>query len=74
MLEIKKQISDLTKIKEDIMKKYKEKTLAYDMQDEKDERLEKYLDEYESYISTIEDMIKELTFINTRIKDNKELQ
>ena len=44
------------------------------MQDEKDERLEKYLDEYESYISTIEDMIKELTFINTRIKDNKELQ
>lgn len=74
MLEIEKQISDLTKIKEDLMKKYKEKTLAYDMQDEKDERLEKYLDEYESYISTIEDMIKELTFINTRIKDNKELQ
>ena len=74
MLEIEKQISDLTKIKEDLMKKHKEKTLAYDMQDEKDERLEKYLDEYESYISTIEDMIKELTFINTRIKDNKELQ
>lgn len=74
MLEIEKQISDLTKIKEDLMKKYKEKTLAYDMQDEKDERLEKYLDEYESYISTIEDMIKELTFINRRIEDNKELQ
>lgn len=74
MLEIEKQISDLTKIKEDLLKKHKEKTLAYDMQDEKDERLEKYLDEYESYISTIEDMIKELTFINTRIKDNKELQ
>ena len=74
MLEIEKQISDLTKIKEDLLKKHKEKTLAYDKQDEKDERLEKYLDEYESYISTIEDMIKELTFINTRIKDNKELQ
>ena len=74
MLEIEKQISDLTKIKEDLLKKHKEKTLAYDMQDKKDERLEKYLDEYESYISTIEDMIKELTFINTRIKDNKELQ
>ena len=74
MLEIEKQISDLTKIKEDLMKKHKEKTLAYDMQDEKDERLEKYLDEYESYISIIEDMIKVLTFINRRIKDNKELQ
>ena len=74
MLEIEKQIRNLTKIKEDLIRKYQEKTLAYDRQEETNERLEKYLDEYESYILAIEDMIKELTFINTRIKENKELQ
>ena len=44
------------------------------MQEERDERLEQFLDEYETYITTIEDMIKELSFINNRIKENKELQ
>ena len=74
MSEIEKQIDDLLKIKEDLIKKHKEKTLAYDMQEERDERLEQILDEYETYITTIEDMIKELSFINNRIKENKELQ
>lgn len=74
MSEIEKQIDDLLKIKEDLIKKHKEKTLAYDMQEERDERLEQFLDEYEIYITTIEDMIKELSFINNRIKENKELQ
>lgn len=74
MSEIEKQIIDLTKIKEDLIKKHEEKTLAYDMQEEKNERLEQFLDEYESYINTIEDMIKELSFINNRIKENKDLQ
>lgn len=74
MSEIEKQIDDLLKIKEDLIKKHKEKTLAYDMQEERDERLEQFLDEYETYITTIEDMIKELYFINNRIKENKELQ
>ena len=74
MSEIEKQIDDLLKIKEDLIKKHKENTLAYDMQEERDERLEQFLDEYETYITTIEDMIKELSFINNRIKENKELQ
>ena len=74
MSEIEKQIDDLLKIKEDLIKKHKEKTLAYDMQEERDERLEQFLDEYETYRTTIEDMIKELSFINNRIKENKELQ
>lgn len=74
MSEIEKQIIDLTKIKEDLIKKHEKKTLAYDTQEEENERLEQFLDEYESYINTIEDMIKELSFINNRIKENKELQ
>ena len=73
MKEIEKQIQDLRNIKEDLIKKHKEKTLVYDMQDETDEKIESYLDEYEGYIATIDDMIKELIFINQRIENNKEI-
>lgn len=73
MKEIEKQIQDLRNIKEDLIKKHKEKALVYDMQDEIDEKIEAYLDEYEGYIATIDDMIKELIFINQRIENNKEI-